>query len=82
MVRFMQSPDAELSEPPVLTQEPAGPDRTERAIRVVVADDHPVVRRGLRQVFDAEGDIDVVAEAVRRRNGVGDTSTGTTPTCS
>ncbi len=63
MVRFMQSPDAELSEPPVLTQEPAGPDRTERAIRIVVADDHPVVRRGVRQLFNAEGDIEIVAEA-------------------
>jgi two-component system response regulator NreC len=35
----------------------------ERTIRVVIADDHPVVRRGLRQLFDAEGDIEVLAEA-------------------
>jgi two-component system response regulator NreC len=35
----------------------------ERPLTVVVADDHPVVRRGLRQLFDAEGDIEVVAEA-------------------
>jgi two-component system, NarL family, response regulator NreC len=33
------------------------------AIRVVIADDHAVVRRGLRQVLDAEEGIDVVAEA-------------------
>jgi two-component system response regulator NreC len=33
------------------------------AIRVVVADDHAVVRRGLRQVLDAEEGIYVVAEA-------------------
>ncbi len=32
-------------------------------IRVVVADDHPVVRRGLRQLLDGEGDLEVVAEA-------------------
>jgi two-component system, NarL family, response regulator NreC len=32
-------------------------------IRVVIADDHAVVRRGLRQVLDAEEDFDVVAEA-------------------
>jgi two-component system response regulator NreC len=32
-------------------------------LRVVIADDHSVVRRGLRQVLDAEGDFDVVAEA-------------------
>ena len=33
------------------------------AIRVVIADDHPLVRRGLRQVLASEQDIDVVAEA-------------------
>jgi two-component system response regulator NreC len=32
-------------------------------IRVVIADDHAVVRRGLRQVIDDEGDLEVVAEA-------------------
>jgi two-component system, NarL family, response regulator NreC len=32
-------------------------------IRVVIADDHAVVRRGLRQVLDAEEDCEVVAEA-------------------
>ena len=32
-------------------------------IRVVIADDHAVVRRGLRQLLDSEGDIEVVAEA-------------------
>ncbi len=33
------------------------------AIRVVIADDHAVVRRGLRQVLESEEGIDVVAEA-------------------
>jgi two-component system response regulator NreC len=33
------------------------------AIRVVIADDHAVVRRGLRQVLDAETGLEVVAEA-------------------
>ncbi len=33
------------------------------AIRVVIADDHAVVRRGLRQVLDAEEGFEVVAEA-------------------
>ncbi len=33
-------------------------------IRVLVADDHPVVRRGLIQIVDAEDDLKVVAEAV------------------
>ena len=32
-------------------------------ITVVVADDHELFRRGLRQVLEDEGDIDVVAEA-------------------
>ena len=31
--------------------------------RIVLADDHPVVRRGLRLVLDAEPDMEVVAEA-------------------
>lgn len=35
----------------------------EEAIRVVIADDHAVVRRGLRQVLDAEDGVEVVAEA-------------------
>jgi two-component system, NarL family, invasion response regulator UvrY len=32
-------------------------------MRVLIADDHPVVRRGLRQMLDAEQDLDVVLEA-------------------
>jgi two-component system response regulator NreC len=45
---------------PINEIEPGVP---QRRIKVVIADDHPVVRRGLRQLFDAEGDIEVVAEA-------------------
>jgi two-component system, NarL family, response regulator NreC len=47
--------------PPPATEE----DREASAstIRVVIADDHAVVRRGLRQVLDAEEGIEVVAEA-------------------
>jgi hypothetical protein len=33
------------------------------SIRVVIADNHAVVRRGLRQVLEADGGFDVVAEA-------------------
>src|SRR5438477_10694490 len=36
---------------------------TGNTIRVVIADDHAVVRRGLRQLLEAEGDFEVVAEA-------------------
>jgi two-component system response regulator NreC len=44
--------------------QPRGEDGgSSEAIRVVIADDHAVVRRGLRQVLDAEDDIDIVAEA-------------------
>jgi two-component system, NarL family, response regulator NreC len=34
-----------------------------KTIRVVIADDHSVVRRGLRRVLDADGGFDVLAEA-------------------
>ncbi|MCL4303993.1 MAG: response regulator transcription factor [Anaerolineae bacterium] len=37
-------------------------DKTE-AIRVVLADDHTVVRKGIREFLEEEGDIQVVAEA-------------------
>jgi two-component system response regulator NreC len=42
------------------------PDRGEppaAVIRIVLADDHPVVRRGLRMLLDDEADFEVVAEA-------------------
>lgn len=39
------------------------PDASPDTIRVVIADDHAVVRRGLRQVLDADGGFDIVAEA-------------------
>jgi two-component system, NarL family, response regulator NreC len=39
-------------------------------IRVVIVDDHAVVRSGLRLLLDAEDDIEVVAEAGDVRNAV------------
>ena len=36
---------------------------TKKAIRVLVVDDHAVVRTGLRRVLDAEADIETVGEA-------------------
>ena len=39
------------------------PERTRPAIRVLVVDDHPVVRRGLRALLDTLDGIDVVGEA-------------------
>lgn len=39
-------------------------------IRVLVADDHPIVRAGLRGVFAAAEDIEVVAEVARAEDAV------------
>src|SRR5437588_8341207 len=48
------------AETPATNAEDAG---STQQIRVVIADDHAVVRRGLRQLLEAEGDFEVVAEA-------------------
>ena len=45
----MTAPDAESNQP--------------RLIRIVIADDHAIVRRGLRQLLDDEAGFEVVAEA-------------------
>jgi hypothetical protein len=37
----------------------------EGAVRVFLLDDHEVVRRGLREVLEQSGDIEVVGEAAR-----------------
>jgi DNA-binding NarL/FixJ family response regulator len=39
-------------------------------IRLLIADDHPVVRDGLRGLFEAAGDFEVVAEAADGREAV------------
>lgn len=40
-------------------------------IRVLIIDDHPIVRRGLKETLAAEGDITVVAEASRSEEVLG-----------
>lgn len=35
----------------------------DKHIRIAIADDHPVLREGLRRLLEAEGDFDVVGEA-------------------
>jgi len=47
-----------MSDTPTTAAEPG-----EGKIRVIIADDHAVVRRGLRQVLDLEDGFEVVAEA-------------------
>jgi two-component system response regulator NreC len=45
-------------------QEADSPSQLDAPIRVVVADDHAMVRRTLRLLLDVEEDVDVIAEAV------------------
>jgi DNA-binding NarL/FixJ family response regulator len=40
------------------------------AIRLLIADDHPVVRAGLRAVLESEPDLTVVAEAATAEQAV------------
>ncbi len=42
----------------------------EAAIRVFLLDDHEVVRRGIRELLDGEGDIEVVGEAADSREAL------------
>ena len=51
-----------------MTQGGAGPgapsqEETRAPMRIMIVDDHPLVRDGLRHLIDAEGDMKVVAEA-------------------
>jgi two-component system, NarL family, nitrate/nitrite response regulator NarL len=41
-----------------------------KRIRVLIADDHPVVRTGLREIFESEPDLEVVGEATGSREVV------------
>ena len=42
------------------------------AIRVYVTDDHPIVRRGIKQLLETEAGIEVVGEATNGREAVAD----------
>jgi DNA-binding NarL/FixJ family response regulator len=50
----------------------------ERPIGIVIADDHPVVRYGLRHLLDGESDIRVLAEAATAREALAQVAS-TTP---
>lgn len=39
-------------------------------IRVVIADDHPILRSGLRQLIDSQADLEVIGEASTRAEAV------------
>lgn len=38
-------------------------DRADKAIRVLIVDDHPVIRQGIREILEGTPDIEVVGEA-------------------
>ena len=44
------------------------------SVRVLIADDHPMVRSGLRQMLESAGDIEVVAEATTGTEAVREAS--------
>jgi two-component system, NarL family, invasion response regulator UvrY len=47
----------------IVMDTPLFPNRRHRRARIMIADDHPVVRRGLRDIVEMEADLQVVAEA-------------------
>src|SRR5712691_180063 len=49
------------------------PDRVIKSIRVLVVDDHAVVRAGLRALLEAAGDIQVIGEAENGMQAVQET---------
>ncbi|OIK04436.1 response regulator [Streptomyces monashensis] len=52
------------------TDRPGPVDRTDRPVRLLLADDHPVVRAGLRAVLETEPGLVVVAEAATAEEAV------------
>ena len=49
---------------------PAGRIQLSQIIRLLIADDHPVVRDGLRGIFEASGEFEVAGEAANGREAV------------
>ena len=44
-------------------------NRKDQPIRIVIADDHPIFRDGLRRLLEAEPDLKVIGEACDGRRG-------------
>src|SRR5882757_5589070 len=59
----MTSSGLENTAAPSVSGSPAAGDPKPTQIRVVLADDHPIVRDGLRKLLSLEEDIQVVGEA-------------------
>lgn len=62
-------PPAEPAAAPVLSPRPAA-ETAAGPVRVLVADDHPAIRRGLRDLLDREPGIQVVGEAATGEEAV------------
>ena len=48
---------------------PSGGVSKDQKRRVLIVDDHPIVRQGLRRLIEAEPDLEVCGEAETARNG-------------
>jgi DNA-binding NarL/FixJ family response regulator len=59
-----------LARPPARSLVTGGPVEESSPIRVLIVDDHSVVRMGLRVFFDLQDDIEVVGEAADGSEGV------------
>lgn len=74
MIDSVPAGDESLSAGPETEPGAAAPDRPrtpDAPIRVFLLDDHELLRRGLRDLLEREGDLEVVGEAGNARQGVG-----------
>lgn len=60
----LRGPWAEATDAPAAAPPPLAPAAAKRKIRVLVADDHSILRQGLRRVLEREADIEVVGDAL------------------
>ena len=61
---------AEVSEPVIQDGSIEGSDRPQRLIRVVIADDHSLMRRGIQSILGGFPDIEIVGEAADGRQAL------------